>query len=292
MQDIHGNVLLILHCVFPLSIQSKNRTVYINCRRLWDSNVSTSVNTVYTVRVERNFTIIVYHISYSTVQVESNFTLHDINMDLDPLTEDFSLSQIDRQLYLEVKRKAGSYDKDRFCKTLDKLYKNNIDELNHVRKGLFEEARRCVVNLQYGTLVKRTNSEKSTATEKLLEDIYVIYRIIDGGYAPTEIKQVLSYKDRQHSMNDIEFNNTGDNLDDEESEYCESESYRHDDNDTLPEPTMSNIAEILICMRSDLMEKIHNITEINKEQSMKIEHLSMALEKNECKHCTDENRQL
>ena len=191
---------------------------------------------------------------------------------------DLSLSQIDRQLFLEVKQKAGAFDKNRFCKTLDRLYKSDVDELIHVRKGLYEEARRCDNSLQYGTLVKRTNSERSSASEKLLDDIYVIYKIIDGAYSPAEIKQVLCYKDRQQSTNGLEMDTTvtTNEPDDEEQAFDESETSRqlNDSTCNIPESNMSNIVQLLLGMRLELLEKINDISEVNTIESVKLDQLT------------------
>ena len=182
-----------------------------------------------------------------------------INHDVSDDDEEVSLSQIDKSIFDEIRSKAGSLDKAAFCKKIGTLYSNDIEDLNHVRKALYEEARRISVGVPYGMLIKRTNSGNSTAATKLIEDIYLlsVFHVVDGGFPPSEVKNVLRYRDRLHNADGHILDQSA--ADENESDNSELHTNLVENVINATECSMSNLFKVISSMRFELLEKMNDL---------------------------------
>ena len=196
--------------------------------------------------------------------------------------DEVTISQIDKDIYTEVEDFAGTLDKESFTKSIFQLYSEETDQIINVRQALYEEARRIIPSVPYSSLIKRTNSGNSTAVSKLLDDIYLLFHIFEGGFPPSDIKSVLCRRDRQLVQSN--FNATIEPLEnsmDSPQSSINGEAVTVSD---FYENTMSSISGLMSMiggMRSEMMNKLDNIYEEHKVQfeqiSSELHELKMEL---------------
>ncbi|XP_046552220.1 uncharacterized protein LOC124261896 [Haliotis rubra] len=90
--------------------------------------------------------------------------------------------EIDKSIYLEIKAKLGSKDKTSFIDSIQDIYNHNIKEINDVKESLYDYAKQTCVNFPAGLLVRRKNTQATTAPAiyKCAQDVYYLYHYIEG----------------------------------------------------------------------------------------------------------------
>ena len=183
--------------------------------------------------------------------------------------DNITSSQIDRDMYHELKSNIGTRDKQSFQKDVFDIWKDKPNELIHVRQSLYNTAIKRRSDTPIGQLVKRTNSGNSKAIVKIIDDIYVLFQFIEGGADISEVKQVLCYKDRMKSFQDehcqsplrIElFKEKGNQIDGDPLENCPT---------TRPKEYTINretIHDLFIMMANTRTEMIDHMLSIRREQ--------------------------
>ena len=112
------------------------------------------------------------------------------------------IEEVDIQIYREIKNQLGQQPKESFIECLVQKY-DDINELNEVRKSMYDYAKSQTENFPGGFLTERRQRGKSgkPVCEKYAADVYYLYAFVEGIVSSDELQKNVMSKHKMKNAN-------------------------------------------------------------------------------------------